>query len=205
MKDNQKFTTGLIAIAIGLGAYMYFVESKKEIRPDTKDVEVWSLSEGQAMDLKRLVVTADGKTATYTREGDAWKLSEQPKREVDQTNFKSPYDKLRDLMASRKVEEKRKDDAKYGLDKPAATIVWGDDKTPYKLTVGATSPIGDAYFVHVAKDDGIYTVAKYKVDEWKGLVSKPPLLPEPTPTPKPSAAPSASAAPSTAPSTASVR
>lgn len=194
MKDNQKFTIGLVAAAVVLGGYMYFIESKKEVRPDSKDVVVWSLSEGQASDLKRLVVTTEGKTATYTRTGDVWKLTEQPTREIDTTNFKSPYDKLREMVATRKVEDKLTDAAKYGLDKPTATIVWGEANTPYKMEFGADTPTGDAVFAHTAKDDGVYTIAKYRLDEWKGLAKNPPLLPLPTPTPAPTAAPSAAAA-----------
>ena len=190
MKDNQKFTIGLLAVAVGLGAYMYFVESKKEVRPDTKDVEVWSLSEGQAENLKTLKVTSADKTVTFVREGDKWKISEMPDREVDSVNFKAPYDKLKDLTASRKIEEKLTDKVKYGLEKPTGSITWGDAGTPYQLTFGGVNPTADGVYTHVAKDDGVYVIAKYKVDEWKNLVATPPLIPPtPTPTVKPSATP----------------
>lgn len=197
MKDNQKFTIGLLAVALGLGSYMYFVESKREIRPDSKDVVVWSLSEAQASKLTRMVVTADNKTETYTRKGDNWEIEGKPGREVDQVNFKSPYDKLLDLTANRRLEVKEQEKSQYGLDKPNGTLVWGDDATPYKLTFGALTPTGDSVYTHVAKDNAVYTLPKYKVDEWKNLALTPPLLPEPTPTPTPSASPSAAATPET--------
>ncbi len=194
MKDNQKFTIGLLAVAVGLGTYMYFVESTKEVRPDTKDVEVWSLSESQAQDLKKLVVSNGTKTVTFLREGDKWKIQEMPGREVDSVNFKAPYDKLRDLMATRKLEDKLGDKAKYGLDKPTGSVTWGEANTPYKLTFGGVNPTADGIYTHVAKDDGVYVIAKYKVDEWKNLAATPPLIATPAPTKAPTAAPASPAA-----------
>jgi hypothetical protein len=195
MKSNKKFTFGLLAVALALGAYMYFVESKKDAPLDTTDVEVWSLSEAQAGELKRLVMDTGSTKVTYVREGDNWTIPEKKGREVDQINFKGPYDKLRTLHATRKLESKVENKATYGLDHPTGTLTWGDDSSPYKLTFGGTTPTGDAVYTHVAKDDGVYTIAKYKVDEWKNLAFTPPLLPEPSPSPSPTKAPSA--APST--------
>ncbi|MEB3285435.1 MAG: DUF4340 domain-containing protein [Candidatus Sericytochromatia bacterium] len=198
MKDNQKFTIGLLAVAIGLGTYMYFVESKREIRPDSKDIVVWSLSEAQAAKLTRLVASADSKKETYTRKGDNWEIEGKPGREVDQVNFKSPYDKLLDLTANRRLEFKESDKAQYGLDTPSGSLVWGDDKSAYQLTFGALTPTGDSVYTFVTKDSAVYTIPKYKVDEWKNLALTPPLLPEPTPSPSATASASVSPSPSAA-------
>jgi hypothetical protein len=191
MKSNQKFTLGLLGAALVLGAYMVFVESKKDAPQETQDIEVWSLSEAQAGELKRLVMDTGSTKVIYVREGDNWTIPAQKGREVDQINFKGPYDKLRTLHATRKLESKPENKATYGLDHPTGTLTWGEDSSPYKLTFGATTPTGDAVYTHVAKDDGVYTIAKYKVDEWKNLAFTPPLLPLPSPSPSPSKAPSA--------------
>lgn len=199
MKKNTKFTMALLAGALVIGGYMVLVESKKEAPKDTKDVEVWNLTENQAKDLKTLVFTADGKTAEYVRDGEKWRLSQEPKRDLTPGTWDTAYNNLKTLMATRKVEEKASDLAKYGLKEPAASVRWGDPKTPYMLKIGEKSPTGDAYFVHVAKDDAVYTVSSWKVDEWKTLATKPPLEPLPTPTPVPTAGASGSPAPGAAP------
>ncbi|MEB3197197.1 MAG: DUF4340 domain-containing protein [Candidatus Sericytochromatia bacterium] len=192
MKDNQKFTLGLVAVAVGLGLYMYLVESKGPAPSDSRDVRIWSLSESQASELKRLVVQADSQKSVFVREGDTWKIENLPGREVDQLNFKGPYDKLLDLTASRRLEVKSSEKATYGLDKPTASLTWGQDDSPYRLTFGAVTPSGDAVYTHVVKDDAIYTVPKYKVDEWKNLALTPPLLPPASPSPSPAASAAAS-------------
>ena len=199
---KNKFTWALVAAAVGIGAYMVFVESKKDAPTDSHEVAIWSLTENQASDLKTLVVKADGKEATYTREGDTWRYAKEPKRELDSTTWDPAYTGIRTMMATRKVEEKAADLAKYGLDKPTAELRWGDEKTPYHVTVGEKSPLADAYYVRSAKDGTVYTVAQWKVDEWKNLATKPPLAPLPTPSPSPSPSPSAkaSATPAATPS-----
>lgn len=198
MKQNQQFTIGLVVAAVILGGYMFFVESKKESPTDTKDVEIWSLSDNQAKDLNTLAVTDGGKTETYTRSGDTWTVASAPGRTVEKTGFESPYNYLKTLTATRKVEDKPSDAGKYGFKTPATVVRWGDDNTKYKIEVGDKTPTNDSYYVHVLKDDGVYTIASYKVDAWKTLVSKPPLAAAPTPAPNAAtgaAAPASGAAP----------
>ena len=197
---KNKFTLGLAAVAVALGAYMYFVESKKDAPTESQEVAVWSLTDNQAKDLNTLVVKADGKEATYKREGDQWKLTSEPKREVDVATWDPTYNNLKNLMAQRKVEEKPTDLAKYGLKDPATTLRWGDEKTPYALKFGDKNPAGDAYYMHVAKDDTVYTVSTWKVDDWKKWATNPPLVALPSPTPSPSPTSAASPAASPAPS-----
>jgi hypothetical protein len=191
---KNKFTIGLAVAAVALGAYMVFVESKKEAPTESQEVSVWSLSDNQAKDLKTLVVTADGKTATYNRDGEKWRLSTEPKRDIDAANWDTAYKNLKDLTAQRKVEDKASDMAKYGLAKPATTLRWGDEKSPYAFQVGDKNPAGDAYYVHVNKDDALYTISSWKVDEWKKWATNPPLAALPSPTPSPSPSPKATAA-----------
>ena len=185
MKQNTQLTAVLVAAFVVVGAYMYFVESKKEAPTDTKEVEVWSLSDNQAKDISPLVIKADNQTVTYTRDGDDWKVSTAPGRTVDKTSFSSSFNYLKQLTATRKLEDKPSDLGKYGLKSPGVTLTWGDANTKYKIEIGDKTPTADSYYAHVIKDDGIYAIAAYKVEAWKGLVSKPPLvaLPSPAPTP----------------------
>jgi hypothetical protein len=197
MKQNQQFTIGLVVAAIALGGYMYFVESKKETPTDTKDVEVWSMSDAAAKDLNTLYVKDVNKEATYVRTGDEWKSQSEPNRQVDKTQFDAAFNPLKNLTASRKVEDRPTDKAKYGFAQPAGIVRWGDQNSKYALEIGDKNPTGDGYYVHVLKDDGVYTIASYKVEAWKGLASKPPLVALPSPSPTAAAGATGAAAPAT--------
>ncbi|MDB5101291.1 MAG: hypothetical protein JWM80_5712 [Cyanobacteria bacterium RYN_339] len=194
MKQNQQFTIALVAGAIALGGYMYFVESKKETPTDSKDVEVWSLSDAAAKDLNTLYIKDVNKEATYTRSGETWTKSDEPTRQVDKAQFDGAYNPLKTLTASRKVEDRPSDKAKYGFAQPQTVVRWGAADSKYALEVGDKNPTGDGYYVHVLKDDGVYTIASYKVEAWKNLAQKPPLVALPSPSPTAAAATGASGA-----------
>lgn len=178
---KNKFTIGLAAVAVALGAYMVFVEAKKDAPTETKDVQVWNLTEADAKGLDTLVFKADGKEATYVRSGDVWKLKNEPTRDLLPGEWTGPYNNLKNLMATREVQRQPKDLAQWGLDTPETTIVWGGEKSPYTLKIGDKNPTGDGYFVHAGKTDTVYTVSSWKVDEWARLAKEPPLEPLPTP------------------------
>lgn len=188
MKANTKLTIGLVGLAVALGAYMFFVESKKDAPLDTKDVQVWSFTENQAKEITTLEVVSEGKTATYNRTGDVWKLKEMPTREVEKSGFDIAFGYLRGFVAMRKVENPG-DLKGYGLDAAKTSIKWTGGGQNLVLYVGEKTPTGDAYFVKgEAPYAGVFTVAAFKVDAWKGLATSPPLTALPSPTPAASGA-----------------
>jgi hypothetical protein len=190
MRARQQMTLGLLAAAIILVGYAYFVESKRELKGETTDVEVWSVSDAAATALQRFEVNVDGKTAIYEYDGGQWRLSTEPKRDVDSATFNAAYNNYRNLMATRKVQDGLADLGKYGLDKPSLVLTLGDAKSPYKLELGQKNAIGDAYYAHSFKDDAIYAIASFRVDGWRALGLTPPLVALPSPSASPSVAPS---------------
>lgn len=194
---KNKFTLVTLAVALGLGSYMYFVEAKQKAPTDSTDVAVWSLDDNQAKaaGLDTLEVKSGAKDAVYKLDGDAWHLANQPKRDLRSSDWDTAYNNIKSLMASRKLDAHVKDLGTYGLAKPAIALHWGPASAGYGLEIGDKNPTGDAYFVHCDKDDTIYTVASWKVDSWKQLAENPPLAPLPTPSPSPSPSPKASSSP----------
>ena len=63
-----------LAVAAGLGAYIYFVESKKEDKPDTKPKEkVLSLDKTK---VKELTLAGAGKEEVkLVKDGTAWRMT----------------------------------------------------------------------------------------------------------------------------------
>lgn len=191
MKSNTKLSLGLVGLALVLGSYMYFVESKKDAPLDTKDVQVWSFTENQAKTYDTLAVTAEGKTATFTRSGEVWKVKEQPGREVEKSGFDIATGYLRSFVAMRKVENPGELKG-YGLDQPKGSLAWSGGGQKLQLSFGEKTPTGDAYYVKAeAPYEGVYTVAAFKVDAWKGLATATPLVPLPSPAASGAAAPAA--------------
>ncbi len=193
---NWKGTAALVAIGLGLGAYAYFVEAKKDAPPafETQEVKVWDVKDDKSVN--RLVLEdASGKKAEYVRKSDAegWRYAPQATHSLETFNWDGAYGNLAALTADRKVDDKVQDPKEYGLDKPTLRLALGDDKKPerFSVTVGSKTPLdASAYYVQTSQDKGVYQVSSWKVDGWMRLVTAPPVSTA-SPVASPSAAPAA--------------
>lgn len=196
---NWKATAAMVAVAAGLGAYVYFVEAPKPAPVDSGEVTVWRHDGDSAKALRRFSLTTPGGEAVFQKseasgsvEG-SWKLSTQPDRDLETWQFETPLNDALTLKAERLVEEKVSDAAAYGFDKPELTLALGTESEPRKaeVVIGAKSPLGSAYYAK-GPDEKVYLLSSYKVEAWTRLVSSPPLA-SPAPSPSPTAAASGSA------------
>lgn len=193
---NWKGTAALVAIGLGLGAYAYFVEAKKDAPPafETQEVKVWDVKDDKSVN--RLVLEdASGTKAEYVRKSDAegWRYAPQATHSLETFNWDGAYGNLAALTADRKVDDKVQDPKEYGLDKPTLRLALGDDKKPerFSVTVGSKTPLdASAYYVQTSQDKGVYQVSSWKVDGWMRLVTAPPVSTA-SPVASPSAAPAA--------------
>lgn len=193
---NWKGTAALVAVGLGLGAYAYFVEAKKDAPPahETQEVKVWDVKDDKSVN--RLVLEdASGKKAEYVRKSEAegWRYAPQATHSLESFNWDGAYGNLATLTADRKVDDTVKDAKEYGLDQPTMKLALGDAAKPerYTLTIGTKTPLdASAYYVQTSQDQGVYQVSAWKVDSWLRLVTAPPVA-----TPSPAPAATASAAP----------
>ncbi|HEY9854726.1 MAG TPA: DUF4340 domain-containing protein [Stenomitos sp.] len=185
---NWKGTAALVAIGLGLGAYAYFVEAKKDAPPatDTQEVKLWDLKDDKSVN--RLVLEdGSGKKAEYVRktEAEGWRYAPQATQSLEAFNWDGAYGNLASLTADRKVDDSVKDPKEYGLDKPTLKVALGDATKPerFALTIGGKTPLdSSAYYVTTSQDKGVYQISSWKVDGWTRLVSAPPVA-SPSPTP----------------------
>lgn len=194
---NWKGTAALVVAAVGLGAYVYFVESKKDAPPpaDSTEVKLWSLKDDLA--IKHLTFEDDkGTKAEYVRAADGWHYAPRASASLESFNWDGPFGYLKDMTADRKVAESLKDPKEFGLDHPTMKISFGDATHPdqYRVTVGGKHPIDASYFFQTQQDRGVYLIGSYKLEAWQRLVTNPPVA-TPSPSPSPLALPSHPPAP----------
>ena len=196
---NWKATLAMVAVAAGLGAYVYFVEAPKPAPTESQEVVVWSHGGDKAKDFNRFVLKDETGEVVYQKEAasgsidGAWRLSTEPERDLESWQFDSPLNEALTLKADRKVEDSVSDPAVYGFDKPSLEFTLGTEKEPGKLglVIGAKNPLGSAYYAKAA-DGKVYLVSSFKVDSWTRIRQTPPLAPPP-PEPAPAEAASGSA------------
>lgn len=126
----------MVALAAGLAAYAYFVESKRSDTADgpAKDKAV-VFETAQARELR--ITPKQGETMKVVKEGDGWKLVEPLQAAADQQQV----DSLLSILQRTEIEDvvdAPKDLNEFGLDPPEFTIelMVEGGKEPLRLLLG---------------------------------------------------------------------
>jgi hypothetical protein len=151
-----------VAVCAGLGAYAYFVESKREDKPEKPKEKVFALDKSK---VKELEVAASGSPAIHlTREGDGWRLTAPaPPVAADAGAADSLVTTLETLEVQEVVTESPGALAEFGLDPPrtAVSVLLQGASEPLKLLVGDKSPDGGALYAKVPTRARVFTVPAY--------------------------------------------
>lgn len=137
----------LVAILGGLGAYIYFVDSKQpassgfESEPRTK---VFSVESDKITELR---ITSGGETSVLRKEGEAWKMVEPTATEADASAVAAITSAISSIESSRTIDEKGARLAEYGLEKPTTTVEFkAEGNVSGSLLLGdKTAMQGDLY------------------------------------------------------------
>ena len=141
-------TLALVVAAAGLGAYIYFVDSKRpDSEPKTKVFAV------EADKIEEIRLTAKGETSLLRKTNGAWALVEPLAAEVDQNEISALTTGIANLEENREVEPNAANLTEFGLAEPKADISFkAAGGGAGRIRLGDTTPsAGDMYAV---KDDG---------------------------------------------------
>jgi hypothetical protein len=141
-------TVALGLILVGLGAYIYFVDSKNPAPGTTQNEKVFSVESGQVNEVR---LTSSGQTSVLVKKDTGWQLTEPEAADADTTEASSLATNIASLEETRVVDENAADLAPYGLAEPRLKIgfkaegdksgeVYLGDKTPTQGDVYAVKP-----------------------------------------------------------------
>lgn len=152
-------TYAALVVLLGLGAYIYFVESK---RPSEKAKEkVFSLDKGKVAELS--LEKAGGAAIRVIKDGSTWKMTSPKPVAADQDAVSSLLDTLASLEVDQVVVEGSTDLKQYGLASPRFTVEarLKGAKEPLKLLVGDKVPTGGGLYAMVPTRARVFTIASY--------------------------------------------
>jgi len=159
-------TIALLAVLLGLGAYIYFVTWK---RPEggaevAKERVFVSLDADKIDEIK--VKSESGDTTTVKKTKATWQVAEPIMVKADDMQAGAIATNLSTLEATRVVDENPVDLKEYGLDSPRITIEFkaSGDKTYgdyHRLFIGGKSPTGGDLFARRDADKRVVLVAGY--------------------------------------------
>lgn len=142
----------LLAVAGGAGLFAYYgVYQKQEKEKAAKETKEKVFADLDKAKLSQLTVTAKGQTTVLARskQPEGWKLVSPVSTAADSSAVDSLLTKMSTLKQKSVVEEKAKDLAKYGLEKPTLKVVArAEDGKELTLRVG--DEIGFDNTVYVA-------------------------------------------------------
>ena len=159
MRGLRSFVA-LLAILVGLGAYLYFVESKRtpgdpaETRPKVFAVDAGAIDEVT-------VRSEAGASTTLRKSGEEWKIVAPGAGDADAAEISGITTNLASLEEQRLIEETAGDLAAFGLDKPRVDVAFKSGGTEHRLLIGAKTPTGSDLYAKTGASSRVFLVAAY--------------------------------------------
>lgn len=157
-------TLVLFLVLVTLGAYIFFVERKREPAPDGEGEpkkKVFSVEAGKIEELQ--VKAAGGDQTTLRKSGERWALVAPVSAEADEGEVSGITSTLASLEQQRVIDEKPADLAPYGLDAPRIAVGFraAGDKAIKRLLLGSKTPTGGDMYAKLEDAAAVFLVSGY--------------------------------------------
>jgi hypothetical protein len=158
-----KSTIALVVVLAGLGAYIYFVDSKRSGGTAGTTLESKeTVFTAEADKIEEVRVTAEKETTLLRKVDGTWRIVEPVQVDADQTEASGLTTSITGLEINRVVDENAADLARYGLADPKFEVAFkAQDGTAGELHLGdRTATTTDIYAVK-AGEKRVFLVPSY--------------------------------------------
>jgi hypothetical protein len=160
---NVRWTAGLLALAVALGAWVYFGEIRGEARKKEAEDAAQKIFGVEPVSVTALEFTlADGATARVARSGASdWQLESPVAYPADADTVARALHALAKLQSTSTISPAPANLAPFGLGEGRHGVrVFTGAGEPAQIFVGVATPIGGGKYVALASDPGrVFTVA----------------------------------------------
>ena len=148
-------------IAIGLGSYAYFVDSKKPASGDKTKEKVFTVEKDKVKEIG--VAKTDGDSIRVVKEGQDWKLAGPSESPADASQIDTLLSTIQTAEIGSVVVEQPDSLAKFGLDKPklVVTVLTDGAKEPQQLQLGKKTPDENNLYAKTPAKTRVFTVPSY--------------------------------------------
>jgi Domain of unknown function (DUF4340) len=149
----------VLAVAAGLGAYIYFVERKRPEPTDEKPKEkVFTLDRAKVKGIT--LAPQGGEEIRLVKDKDSWRMTAPADVAADSAQVDALVSTVETLQTEDVVAENPSGLAEFGLDKPknTVTVVLDGVKDPVVLAVGDKTPDGGALYARTPSRPRVFTV-----------------------------------------------
>lgn len=164
MKRSPFLKTYLaLAVALGLGAYLYFVESKREGKDDKPKEKVFAALKDGKDKVKEVTLARPGETVQLVKGSEGWRLVAPQSVKADASEVDALLSGLESLEVDEVVSEAPGDLAPYGLAQPktTVTVVREGSSDALRLLLGEKTPDGGGVYAKLPTAQRVFTVASW--------------------------------------------
>ena len=154
----------LIVVALALGAYIYFVESKRDPTATEAKTKVLALESGT---LEEIEVKADsGEITRIRKEGGDWQIVQPAGVPADASKTATLASTLESLEEQRVVTENPSSLAGFGLEPPRITVAFrkAGETEMRRLLIGSKTPTGSDLYAKVDGQPKVMLISGYLED-----------------------------------------
>lgn len=154
----------LAAVLVGLGAYIYFVESGRPTSEEAANAKA-SVFDIDANAITELTVSASsGERSVLRKQDDTWRLVEPVEADTEAIQVSGLTDALAGLEIERVVEESATEIGAFGLADPRIEVdfkVAGSDE-PRRLQLGEKTATGGDLYARIDDERRVFLIAAFR-------------------------------------------
>lgn len=150
----------LLVIALGLGAYIYFVERDRDPAADSAREDAFtSVSPADITELT--IRNSSGETTTLRRAGETWGVAAPVEAPADVATVESILSSLSTLGIDRVVDENPTALDPYGLVPPRIDVSFTTAGGTHRLALGNTTPTSSGVYARIDDNPRLVLVAAF--------------------------------------------
>jgi len=152
----------LLVIAVGFGAYLYFVEMKRDpLDTGEKRDKVFAIEPDKIEEIT--VKSESGDRTTLKKSGNDWQIVAPADKSAnaDGAEASGISTNLSNLEQQRVIDENAQNLADFGLDKPRIEVSFKSGGQEQTLQIGTKTPTGSDLYAKVAGQPKVFLIASY--------------------------------------------
>lgn len=156
-------TLVLLVVLVGLVAYIWFVERKREPSSgaDAAKSKVFAVEADKIAEIE--VKSSGGERTALERKDGKWSIASPEALEADESEVSGLTSNLATLEIQRVVDEQPKDLAQFGLAAPRVEVVFKaeGDKQPRRLQLGDKTATGGDQYAKIGDQPKVFLVSGF--------------------------------------------
>jgi hypothetical protein len=152
-------TVILLVVAVGLGAYLYFVDAKKPVGDQNAKQKIFSYDASKINQVQ--IKSASGDVTSLKRGSGGWTIVKPLDAPADQSSASDVAASLANLDEDRVVDENATDLKSYGLAEPRIEVSFNveGDKDTHRIQIGDKSPTNVGLYAKLPNSNKVFLVA----------------------------------------------